>query len=230
MRNENVRLEQEPGTHIIHNYGHGGSGVTFSWGCAEEVVEAMEALLDRVALPIPPHIQTGSSALVQEAGAHRPMSNKVKLTRYEPSDALVPLREAENRLFEDSFVSSGPFDLSTEGRTFPVDIYETDKHYTIEAVLLGVKPEDLQITALGDTLTIHVMQKQEAKKETKTYMRRERYEREVSRTIGLPSVVEPEKVEATYEHGILKLQVPKAEVAKPQPISVRIKEAADTHA
>jgi HSP20 family protein len=112
-----------------------------------------------------------------------------------------------------------------------VDIYETDKHYTIEAVLLGVKPEDIQITALGDTITIHVVQKHEEKKETKTYMRRECYEREVSRTIGLPIIVEPEKVEATYEHGILKLQVPNAEVAKPKPISVRVvKEAAGTHA
>ncbi len=39
MRMGNVRLEQEPGASIIHNYGHGGSGVTFSWGCAQEVVE-----------------------------------------------------------------------------------------------------------------------------------------------------------------------------------------------
>ncbi len=46
LRRENVRLEQEPGTQIIHNYGHGGSGVTFSWGCAGEVAEAMEAVLN----------------------------------------------------------------------------------------------------------------------------------------------------------------------------------------
>jgi D-amino-acid oxidase len=45
LRNENVRLEQEAGTQIIHNYGHGGSGVTFSWGCAQEVAEQMEAML-----------------------------------------------------------------------------------------------------------------------------------------------------------------------------------------
>ena len=44
-RRENVRLEWEPGTRIVHNYGHGGSGVTFSWGCAREVVQRVEALL-----------------------------------------------------------------------------------------------------------------------------------------------------------------------------------------
>lgn len=45
VRKENVRLELEPGTSIIHNYGHGGSGVTFSWGCAQEVVQMGEALV-----------------------------------------------------------------------------------------------------------------------------------------------------------------------------------------
>lgn len=42
---ENVRLEVEAGTHIIHNYGHGGAGVTYSWGCAQEVVELMGIVL-----------------------------------------------------------------------------------------------------------------------------------------------------------------------------------------
>ena len=45
VRKENVRLAFEPGTRIIHNYGHGGSGVTFSWGCAGEVVRMAEALM-----------------------------------------------------------------------------------------------------------------------------------------------------------------------------------------
>ena len=45
FRQENVRLEREAGTQIIHNYGHGGSGVTFSWGCAQEVTARMEVML-----------------------------------------------------------------------------------------------------------------------------------------------------------------------------------------
>jgi D-amino-acid oxidase len=46
LRKDNVRLEQEPGAQIIHNYGHGGSGVTFSWGCAGEVAEAVDAIVN----------------------------------------------------------------------------------------------------------------------------------------------------------------------------------------
>ncbi len=45
VRRENVRLEREAETCIIHNYGHGGSGVTFSWGCAQEVTKRLEAML-----------------------------------------------------------------------------------------------------------------------------------------------------------------------------------------
>ena len=44
-RPRNVRLEREPGTRIVHNVGHGGSGVTFSWGCSEEVADLLEAML-----------------------------------------------------------------------------------------------------------------------------------------------------------------------------------------
>lgn len=44
-RQENVRLALEKGTAIVHNYGHGGSGVTFSWGCAQEAAEQVELLL-----------------------------------------------------------------------------------------------------------------------------------------------------------------------------------------
>jgi D-amino-acid oxidase len=45
FRRQNVRLEWEPGTRVVHNYGHGGSGVTLSWGCSLEVAERVEALL-----------------------------------------------------------------------------------------------------------------------------------------------------------------------------------------
>ncbi len=44
VRRQSVRLEAEPGTRIVHNYGHGGSGVTFSWGCGLEIAERVEAL------------------------------------------------------------------------------------------------------------------------------------------------------------------------------------------
>ncbi|HEY7414796.1 MAG TPA: Hsp20/alpha crystallin family protein, partial [Ktedonobacteraceae bacterium] len=123
----------------------------------------------------------------------------------DPFEALTPLREAMNRLFEDSFV--GPrFDLLT-GRIFPIDVYETKdkRNFVIEAALPGVKPEELQVLAEDDTLTIRVAKKHEEKPEKGSYLRRERYEGEMYRTITLPVHIEIERVEAVFEHGVLKL-------------------------
>ena len=147
----------------------------------------------------------------------------------DPFEALVPLREAMNRLLEDSFVGPTRFERFT-GRTFLVDLYETEdrQQYVLEASLPGFKPEDLQITAVGDTITIHVGKK-EAKKEEKTsYVRRERTEGEMTRSVTLPTAIDPDKIEAAYEHGILKLSIPKAEQVKPKQINIQTKEFAST--
>ncbi len=148
------------------------------------------------------------------------------LTRWDPFESLVPLRDAMNRMFEESFISPR-FELFAIGRAFPVDVYEAEDHlfYIVEASLPGFKREELQITALGDTLTIKALKKEEKKVEKEAYIHRERYEGEMTRTIVLPVPINPEAIEATYEHGLLALRVPKAEEIKPKQIPVKIKEA-----
>lgn len=148
----------------------------------------------------------------------------------DPFDAFMPLRDAMNRLFEDSIV--GPRLEIFAGRSFPVDIYQTDdqQQYVIEAALPGFKPEEVQITAMNDALTIRVAKSGEEKVEKGSYVRRERYEGEMARTIMLPTTIDPAKVQATYEHGVLTVHVPKTEEAKPQQIPIQPKkETAGTH-
>lgn len=147
----------------------------------------------------------------------------------DPFEALVPLREAMNRLLEESFVGSR-FEFLT-GRTFPVDIYETDdrQYYVVEAALPGFKPDEVQITATNDRLTIRVAKQHEEKVQKGTYVRHERYEGEMSRTLVLPSAFDEAKVQATYEHGMLTLRIPKAQVTSPKQIPIQVKEAANTH-
>jgi HSP20 family protein len=145
----------------------------------------------------------------------------------DPREALMPLRDAVNHLFEESFIWPGRLEVFT-GRSFPVDVYETkdQQGFVIQASLPGAKPEDISISAMGDTLTIHHATKGEEKVEKPNYVRRERYEGEMTRTITLPTQIDPEKVQATYEQGVLKLHVPKSEAAKPKQITVKVKEAA----
>ncbi len=143
----------------------------------------------------------------------------------DPREAITPLRDVMNRLFEESFIWPGRLEVLT-GRTFPVDVYETkdQQGYIVEASIPGAKPEDISISAMGDTLTIRYATKGEEKVERPNYVRRERYEGEMTRTISLPTQIQSEKVEATYEHGVLKLQVPKSEAEKPKQIEVKVKE------
>jgi HSP20 family protein len=143
----------------------------------------------------------------------------------DPVEAMMPLREAVNRLFEESFI--GPrFEFLTP-RTFPVNIYESaDKlHYVLEAALPGFKLEELHITAMGDTLTISAVKKEE-KLAKELYVRQELYTGEMTRTFTLPTMVDVEKIEAVFEHGVLKLYIPKAEEIKPKEIPIKVKELA----
>lgn len=150
----------------------------------------------------------------------------MSMMRRDPFEAFMPLRDAMSRLFEDSFIWPGRLELFT-GRTFPVDVYETkdQQGYVVEASLPGAKPEEISVMAEGDTLTISYTTRGEEKVEKPNYVRRERYAGEMSRTISLPTQIVPEKVQATYEKGVLKLEIPKSEAAKPKQIAVKMKEA-----
>lgn len=147
----------------------------------------------------------------------------------DPFDVFMPMREAMARLFEDSFVGSR-FDLLT-GRAFPVDIYESKdgQQYVIEAPLSGFKPEEVHITADDKTLTISARHEQEMKSEKGDYMRQERYEGEVSRVIALPTPIDAARVQATYEHGLLTLHIPKTEATQPAQIPIKSKETVAAH-
>ena len=150
----------------------------------------------------------------------------MSLMRRDP-DAFMPLREAMNHLFEDSFFWPGRLEVFPN-QTFPIDIYESvDKQqYIVEVTVAGFKPEEIQITAENNTLTIHAARKEESKSEKGGYMRRERSIGEMSRTVMLPTGIDAEKVQATCEQGVLTLRLPKAAGAKPKQIPVRAREAA----
>jgi HSP20 family protein len=148
----------------------------------------------------------------------------------DPFETLTPLRDAMSRLFEESFVGPYSQQLITS-QAFPVDIYETeDQHaYVVEATLPDTKPEQIQVTAVDNTLTIRVAEKQEEKVKKANYIRRERYEGERLRVITLPTTIDAQKVEAVYEHGVLTLHVPKTEAAKPKQIRVQVRQAIGSH-
>ncbi len=151
------------------------------------------------------------------------MSNEV--VRWEPFNEMVSLRDAMNRLFEDSFIrpSLWPLPFEDNGRVLPVDVLETKDHIQIVASVPGFKPEDIDVSVTGETLTLKGEFKAETKQEEGNYLRKERRFGSFQRTVTLPAGVVAEKAKAEFENGVLTLTLPKAEQAKPKTIKVTVK-------
>jgi len=117
----------------------------------------------------------------------------MSITRWDPFRDLVSLREAMDRLFEESWVRPrAGWLLPTEG-TLAIDMYETADSVVVKTALPDVKPENIDITIVGNTLTIAGEAKAEEKVERENYIRRERRYGRFSRSVTLPSGVEGEK-------------------------------------
>jgi HSP20 family protein len=144
----------------------------------------------------------------------------MSIVRWEPFSELMSLREAMDRLFEESFVRPSRL-LAPLAGELALDMYETDNDLVVNAALPGVNPDDVDITITGDTLTIKAEAKVEKKTEKANYYRQELRYGACSRTVGLPVPVQADKAEATFKHGILTIRIPKAEEARPKVIKVK---------
>jgi HSP20 family protein len=124
-----------------------------------------------------------------------------------------------NRLFEDSFVPSA---WASSG-LFAADLYETDDSIVVQAVIPGIKADDVEINVTGEVLTIRGETSSEQEVDNRTYHFQERRYGSFSRSFGLPKPVMADKAEAVIEDGILTLTLPKAEEAKARAIKVTAK-------
>ena len=149
------------------------------------------------------------------------MSN---LVPWEPFREMMTLREAMNRLFEESFLRPGTLGGQEAGFGTPLDVYETDDQVVLKAAVPGVKPEDLDVTITGDVLAIKGEYKQEAQSEQKrNYVRQEHRYGSFTRTLTLPTAVDANNVTATFENGILMLELPKKQNVRAKSVKITAK-------
>ncbi len=102
-----------------------------------------------------------------------------------------------------------------------VDVYQTQNEIIIEAMLAGVKPEDLQISITRDMVTIKGRRDGNTQISDDDYFYRELYWGSFSRSILLPHEIEIESVEAVEKHGLLIIRLPKVDKAKHRGIKVK---------
>jgi HSP20 family protein len=141
--------------------------------------------------------------------------------RTSPLGELVSLRQAMDRLFEDSFVRPRAWGFTSEGNgVIPLDITNSADTLVVEAALPGVKPEDVDITVENGTLTISAESREEREETKGDTLISEIRRGSVSRSVALPSGLEADKASATFEHGVLRLSIPRAEAVKPRQIRI----------
>jgi HSP20 family protein len=140
------------------------------------------------------------------------------LGRWEPFHDVVSLRDAVNSLLQESFVRSGGDRVV--GPFLPLDVVENENDFVVKASLPGVKPEEVQITVHGDTVTIRGEVKQEDEKKEQNWLLRERRHGQFQRAFSVTTPIDSEKARAQFEHGVLTLTLPKAEAARPKQIKV----------
>lgn len=149
--------------------------------------------------------------------------------RWEPFREMMSLRDAMDRLFEDSFVRPSRVLWPQAGRgELPVDMYQTANDLVIKAAVPGLKPEEVDISITGDTLTIKGEHKEEKEAKEQDYFCRECRYGAFSRSLTIPIPVKTDKAEATFENGVLTITLPKAEEVKPKQIKVKAKTPAQS--
>lgn len=142
------------------------------------------------------------------------------MQRWDPFGEMLSLREAMDRLLQESFVRPASQMLGGRG-SVPLDLAETDDTYVVHATMPGVNPDDVQISIQGDQLTIRGEMKAEEHREDQNWIMRERRSSSFHRTVTLPGPINTDQAEARYENGVLTLTLPKAEQARPKLIKVR---------
>jgi HSP20 family protein len=144
------------------------------------------------------------------------------LTRHtSPFGELLQLRRAMERMFDDPFFRQASATRAT-ARRLPLDVYETPEAFVIEAALPGVKPEEVEVSVRGDTLTLTAGSESETDSETDGYRWREVRRGKATRSVTLPQGVNADQATATFENGLLRLSVPKAQPAEAVRIPVTV--------
>jgi HSP20 family protein len=141
--------------------------------------------------------------------------------RTSPLGELVTLRQAMDRLFEDSFVRPRTWGGSADASaSLPLDVRNSTDALIVEAALPGIKPDDVEITVEDGTLTIRAESRQERETTEGETLVSEIRHGSLSRMLALPSGLEADKATATFEHGMLRLTFPRAEAVKPRQIRI----------
>ncbi len=132
-------------------------------------------------------------------------------------DEMERLQREMNQFFNVS-LSNRP----TGSPDFPaINVWSNDEGAVLTAEIPGINPDEIDISVIGQTITIVGKRQPEAVGENAHYHRQERLQGEFARSLELPFAIDAEGVKATFDRGILKITLPRTEAEKPKKILVK---------
>jgi len=149
------------------------------------------------------------------------------ITRWDPFREFVTLQNRMNRLLGNSFDNSVGQEgrdeaLTTTSFAPAVDVYEDEHNVTLKIEVPGIDEKDIDVRVENNTLTVHGERKFEKEEKEENFRRVERQYGSFTRTFTLPTTVDAEKIQANYDKGVLKIELPKKAEAKPKQIKVNV--------
>src|ERR1700721_2716802 len=132
------------------------------------------------------------------------------ITRWNPNREFSTIQDRMNKVFRDFYGTEGREEtLSNTAFAPPVDVYEDEHNVTLKIEVPGIDEKDTDAGTQTNTLTVHGERKFEKDEKEENFRRVERQYGSFTRTFTLPPTVDPEKVTATYDKGILKISLAK---------------------
>ena len=145
------------------------------------------------------------------------------ITRWDPFRDVLALQNRMNSIFQDYTRGQGEADaLTTAAFAPPVDIYEDEHKVVLKLEVPGMKQEDFDIRVENSTLTVRGERKFEKEEKEENFHRIERRYGSFYRAFTVPSTVNTENVQASYDAGVLKIELEKRAEAKPKQIKVAV--------
>jgi len=127
-----------------------------------------------------------------------------------------------DRLFDTFFISTaGPRALDRAWAPL-VDVYETKDEIVVTADLPGVKEKEIDVSLVGDLLTIKGERRHEQERKDESLHRVERAYGAFERQITVPMPIQADKVRALFKEGVLEIHLPKAEEVKPKQVKIEV--------
>ena len=143
------------------------------------------------------------------------------LVKWHPTTALRPWNNFD-RIYREFFNEDSNLDRSSNNWTPSVDISEDDNKYSVSADLPGVDKKNVHINVKENVLTVTGERIVENSADSANYHRRERLSGTFKRCFRLPELVIEDKISAKFKNGILTIDLPKAEIAKPKEIEIKV--------